>query len=204
MSSPSPSDLMFSNQGSGPNHLGALTVVPPFREEEVALAGVTQPDASFHSHPLHVVGSSHGWACEEVHSRKYSGRDSDYLCISEHSTRLYHGGTHNTCEQEKLRGIAEAKVVVFDNSNSQGEDCTCQGTAWEILEILVLACILTFLLHCGLKAGWRLRQLCARWQGVRDERIRQQILKQQRFEQEMKEHRTEALQCARDQAEQEL
>ena len=122
----------------------------------------------------------------------------------------------NTCEQEKLGDITEAKVeqakiikksntgVVFDNSNSQGEDCTCQGTAWQILEILVLACILTFFLHCGLKAGWRLRQLCARWQGVRDERIRQQILKQQRFEQEMKEHRTEALQCARNQAEQEI
>ena len=66
----------------------------------------------------------------------------------------------NTCEQEKLGDITEAKVeqakiikksntgVVFDNSNSQGEDCT---------EILVLACILTFLLHCGLRAGWRLR-----------------------------------------------
>ena len=120
----------------------------------------------------------------------------------------------NTCKQEKLGDITEAKVeqakiikksntgVEFDNSNSQGEDCTCQGTAWQILEILVLACILTFFLHCGLKAGWRLRQLCARWQGARDERIRQQILKQQRYE--MKGHRTEALQCARDQAEQEL
>ena len=53
----------------------------------------------------------------------------------------------NTCELEKLGNIAEAKVeqakiiiksntgVVFDNSNSQGEECTCQGTAWQILEI---------------------------------------------------------------------
>ena len=64
----------------------------------------------------------------------------------------------NACELEKLGDIAEAKVeqakiikksntgVVFDNSSSQGEECTCQGTAWEILEILVLACILTFFL----------------------------------------------------------
>ena len=80
-------------------------------------------------------------------------------------------GTHasdNQCKQDKLRDIAEAKVeqariikksntgVVFDNSHSQGEECTCQGTAWQLLEVLVLACILTFFLHCGLKTGWRL------------------------------------------------
>ena len=64
-------------------------------------------------------------------------------------------GAHTSdsqCEQEKLGGIAEAKVeqakiikksntgVVFDNSHSQGEECTCQGTAWQLLEVLVLTC----------------------------------------------------------------
>ena len=125
------------------------------------------------------------------------------------------GSSVNQCKQNKIGDIAEAKVeqariikksntgVVFDNSHSQGEECTCPGTAWQLF--LVLACILTFLLHCGLKAGWRLRQICARWQGAREERMKQRIIKQHRLEEEMRDQRAEALQCARGiQAEQEL
>ena len=127
------------------------------------------------------------------------------------------GSSVNQCEQNEIEDIAEPKVeqariikksntgVVFDNSHSQGEECTCPGTAWQLLEILVLACILTFLLHCGLKAGWRMRQLCAQWQGAREERLKRQIIKQHRLEEEMRDQRAEALQCARGiQAEQEL
>ena len=127
------------------------------------------------------------------------------------------GTAVNQCEQHEIEDIAapkdkQARIikksntrVVFDNSRSQGEECTCPGPAWQLLEILVLASILTFLLHCRLKAGWRLRQLCVRWQGAREERMRQQIIKQHRLKEEMRGERAEALQCARGmQAEQEL
>ena len=127
------------------------------------------------------------------------------------------GTAVNQCEQHEIEDVAPTKDkqpkiikksntgVVFDNSRSQGEECTCPRPAWQLLEILVLACILTFLLHCGLKAGWRLRQLCVRWQGAREERMRQQIIKQHRLEEEIRGERAEALQCARGmQAEQEL
>ena len=122
----------------------------------------------------------------------------------------------NQCKQDRVGVITEGRVeqariikknnngVVFDNSH-EGDECVCQGTAWELLEVLILACILTFFLHGGLRAGWKIRQLCVRWQGAREDRMRQQILSQQRMEQERKAHRSGALQCVRDiQAEQEL
>ena len=67
----------------------------------------------------------------------------------------------NQCGQEKLGNIAQAKVeqariikksntgVVFDNSHRQGEECVCQGTTWQLLEVLVLTCILKFFLPAG-------------------------------------------------------
>ena len=119
------------------------------------------------------------------------------------------GTTVNQCEQLESEEVVPTKDkqpkiikksntgVIFDNSRSQGEECTCSSTTWQLLEILVLTCILTFLLHCGLKAGWKLRQLCGRWQAAREERIRQQIINHHRLKEEMKDERAEALQCAR-------
>ena len=60
------------------------------------------------------------------------------------------GSSVNQCEQNEIGDIAEAKVeqariikksntgVVFDNSHSQGEECTCPGTDWQLLEILLV------------------------------------------------------------------
>ena len=119
------------------------------------------------------------------------------------------GTTGHQCEQLELEEVVPTKGeqpkiikksntgLVFDNSHSQGEECNCPSTTWQLLEILVLTCILTFLLHCGLRAGWKLRQLCGRWQAAREERTRQQILNHHRLKEEMKEERAEALQCAR-------
>ena len=58
---------------------------------------------------------------------------------------------------EKTISHTHSNVGLVIDASKEGDECDCLSPSWQILEILVLAALITFVLNYGAKATWKAR-----------------------------------------------
>ena len=110
-----------------------------------------------------------------------------------------------TTESKGIKVEASEKIISHTHSNvglvidasKEGDGCDCLSPSWQILEILVLAALITFVVNYGTKATWKVRSWWNTWRDDIKERRKQKVLEELRVaEQEL--GRCSALQNARE------
>ena len=98
---------------------------------------------------------------------------------------------------EKIISNTHSNVGLVIDASKEGDGCDCLSPSWQILEILVLAALITFVLNYGSKATWKVRSWWNTWRDDIKERRKQKVLEELRVaEQEL--GRCSALQNARE------
>ena len=98
---------------------------------------------------------------------------------------------------ERIISHSHSNVGLVIDASKEGDECDCLSPSWQILEILVLAALITFVLNYGSKATWKIRGWWNTWRNDIKERRKQKVLEELRVtEQEL--GRCSALQNARE------
>ena len=98
---------------------------------------------------------------------------------------------------EKTISHTHSNVGLVIDASKEGDGCDCLSPSWQILEILVLAALLTFVLNCGARAAWKVRSWWCMWRrDIKDKRTRKVLQELMAEEQEL--GRTAALRNARE------
>ena len=98
---------------------------------------------------------------------------------------------------ERIISHSHSNVGLVIDASKEGDECECLSPTWQILEILVLAALITVLLNYGSKATWKIRGWWNTWRNDIKERRKQKVLEELRVaEQEL--GRCSALQNARE------
>ena len=98
---------------------------------------------------------------------------------------------------EKIISHTHSNVGLIIDASKEGDECECLSPTWQILEILVLAALITVLLNYGSKATWKVRGWWNTWRNDIKEKRKQKVLEELRVaEQEL--GRCSALQNARE------
>ena len=98
---------------------------------------------------------------------------------------------------EKVISHTHSNVGLVIDASKEGDGCDCLSPSWQILEILVLAALITFVLNYGAKATWKVRSWWNTWRKDLKERRKQRVL-EELVEAEQKYGRSSALQKARE------
>ena len=98
---------------------------------------------------------------------------------------------------EKVISHTHSNVGLVIDASKEGDGCDCLSPSWQILEILVLAALITFVLNYGAKATWKVRSWWNTWRKDLKERRKQRVL-EELMEAEQKYGRSSALQNARE------
>ena len=98
---------------------------------------------------------------------------------------------------EKVISHTHSNVGLVIDASKEGDGCDCLSPSWQILEILVLAALITFVLNYGTKATWKVRSWWNTWRKDLKERRKQRVL-EELMEAEQKFGRSSALQNARE------
>ena len=79
----------------------------------------------------------------------------------------------NTAPPEKTISHTHSNVGLVIDASKEGDGCNCLAPPWQILEILVLAALLTFVLNYGARAAWKVRGWwCMLRRDIKDKRTR--------------------------------
>ena len=98
---------------------------------------------------------------------------------------------------ERIISHSHSNVGLVIDASKEGDECECLSPTWQILEILVLAALITVLLNYGSKATWKIRGWWNTWRNDIKEKRKQKVLEELRVaEQEL--GRCPALQIARE------
>ena len=98
---------------------------------------------------------------------------------------------------ERIISHSHSNVGLVIDASKEGDECECLSPTWQILEILVLAALITVLLNYGSKATWKVRGWWNTWRNDIKERRKQKVLEEMRAaDQEL--GRCSALQNARE------
>ena len=98
---------------------------------------------------------------------------------------------------EKTISHTHSNVGLGIDASKEGDGCDCLSPSWQILEILVLAALITFVVNYGTKATWKVRSWWNTWRKDIKERRKQKVLEELMVaEQEL--GRSSALQNARE------
>ena len=98
---------------------------------------------------------------------------------------------------ERIISHSHSNVGLVIDASKEGDECECLSPTLQILEILVLAALITVLLNYGSKATWKIRGWWNTWRNDIKERRKQKVLEELRVtEQEL--GRCSALQNAKE------
>ena len=98
---------------------------------------------------------------------------------------------------EKTISHTHSNVGLVIDASKEGDECDCLSPSWQILEILVLAALITFVLNYGAKATWKARSWWSTWRkDIKDKRKQKVLQELMAAEQEL--GRSSALQNARE------
>ena len=98
---------------------------------------------------------------------------------------------------EKVISHTRSNVGLVIDASKEGDGCDCLSPSWQILEILVLAALITFVLNYGAKATLKVRSWWNTWRKDLKEKRKQRVL-EELMEAEQKFGRSSALQNARE------
>ena len=98
---------------------------------------------------------------------------------------------------ERIISHSHSNMGLVIDASKEGDECECLSPTWQILEILVLAALITVLLNYGSKATWKVRGWWNTWMNDIKERSKQKVLEELRVA-EQKLGRCSALQNARE------
>ena len=98
---------------------------------------------------------------------------------------------------ERVISHTHSNVGLVIDASKEGTECECLSPLWQILEILVLAALITFVLNYGAKATLKVRGWWNSWRKDLKEKRKQRVL-EELMEEEQKFGRSSALQNARE------
>ena len=91
-----------------------------------------------------------------------------------------------TTESKGIKVEASEKIISHTHSNvglvidasKEGDDGDCLSPSWQILEIIVLAALITFVVNYGTKATWKVRSWWNTWRKDIKEIRKQKVLEE--------------------------